>query len=87
MWHKSHKQAELISCTLLTEQDIAEKIEERKRRKSKSLLRKMSGKITTCKWNFGFSVEFPEKTYELYAPTRKERDKWVEVLGAIAEMN
>ena len=47
----------------------------------------MSGKITTCKWNFGFSVEFPEKTYELYAPTRKERDKWVEVLGAIADMN
>ena len=40
-----------------------------------------------CKWNFGFSLEFPEKTYELYAPNRKEREKWVEVLGTIAEMN
>jgi hypothetical protein len=38
-------------------------------------------------WNFGFSLELVERTYELYAPTRKERDKWVLVLGAIAEMN
>ena len=44
-------------------------------------------KLRMCKWNFGFSLEFPEKTYELYAPTRKEREKWVEVLSTIAEMN
>ena len=44
-------------------------------------------KLRMCKWNFGFSLEFPEKTYELYAPTRKEREKWVEVLSTIADMN
>ena len=63
-------------------------MEERKREKSKSLLRRMStSKVTYCKWNFGFSLQFPQKTYELYAPTRKEREKWVEVFSAIAEMN
>ena len=46
-----------------------------------------TSKVTYCKWNFGFSLQFPEKTYELYAPTRKEREKWVEVLSTIAEMN
>ena len=39
-----------------------------------------TSKVTYCKWNFGFMLKFPEKTYELYAPTRKEREKWVEVL-------
>ena len=44
-------------------------------------------KLKMCKWNFGFALEFPEKTYELYAPTRKDRQKWVEILSTIAEMN
>ena len=44
--------------------------------------------VTQSKWNFGFQVEFQgERSYELYAPTRHERDKWVQILGAIAEMN
>jgi len=41
-------------------------------------MRKLSTSRTKqCKWNFGFSLEFVEKKYELYTPTRKERDTWV----------
>ena len=73
---------------MLTEEEVEDRVEERKQEKSKSLLRRMStSKVTYCKWNFGFMLKFPEKTYELYAPTRKEREKWVEVLQIVAEMN
>ena len=34
--------------------------------------------VTQAKWNFGFMLEFTgERTYELYSPTRNERDRWV----------
>ena len=56
-WHKSHKQSELLKCEILTDEEIQERIEERKREKSKSLLRRMStSKVTHCKWNFGFTL-------------------------------
>ena len=85
-WHKSHRQCDIRSCHALTEEEIQEKLEERKRSNSKSLLRSIHV-VTHSKWNFGFQLEFPEKTYELYTPTRKERDKWVQILAAIAQMN
>lgn len=62
------------------------KIQTKKRANSRSLLR-IGSAVTHCKWNFGFELEFNDRTYELYSPTRKERDWWVQVLGAIAEMN
>ena len=40
-----------------------------------------------CKWNFSFSLSFDDKKYELYAPTRADRDQWVKMLNTIAEMN
>lgn len=39
-----------------------------------------------CRWNFGFKLVFREKTYELYAPTRSDRDQWVRTLQSLAEM-
>ena len=87
-WHKSHKQVQILSCRVLSDEEIQEKYQEKQRARSSSMLRKMSAtRATLCKWTFGFTLEFPEKTYELYSPTRRERDKWVEVLSAIAEMN
>ena len=89
-WHKSHRQSDIRACKALSEAEIQERVEEKKpffkRSNSRSLLRKLVN-VTYCKWNFGFVLEFAEREYELYAPTRKERDKWVEVLGAVAEMN
>jgi hypothetical protein len=87
-WQKAHNQSDIKSCKALTDEDITKKIEEKNRQRSQSILKRMSTSETRrCMWNFGFSLELVERTYELYAPTRKERDKWVLVLGAIAEMN
>lgn len=39
---------------------------------------KIAAEPQHCKWNFGFKLEFgAEQSYELYSPTRKERDNWV----------
>ena len=40
-----------------------------------------------CSWNFAFILTFRDKAYELYAPTRADRDHWVKILKTIAEMN
>ena len=32
-------------------------------------------------------VKFGDKEYEFYAPTRADRDQWVQILKIIAEMN
>ena len=40
-----------------------------------------------CKWNFSFELEMSDRTMELFAPTRLEREKWVKVFKAISEMN
>ena len=36
---------------------------------------------------FPFMMRFTDKEYELYAPTRADRDQWVKILSTIAEMN
>ena len=32
-------------------------------------------------------MKFADKEYELYAPTRADRDQWIQLLKIIAEMN
>jgi hypothetical protein len=47
----------------------------------------MKEEITRCSWNFPFKLTFTDKEYELYAPSRSDREKWIHILGTIAEMN
>ena len=63
-------------------------IKKKETKRSTSILRKLSGmKVKECKWNFAFLLSFREKTYELYAPTRSDRDEWVKTFSTISEMN
>ena len=64
-----------------------EKLQGRERKRSKSILRRNNHELKRCSWNFPFKLEFKERTYELYAPTRGDRDQWILMLGTIAEMN
>ena len=32
-------------------------------------------------------LRFPDKEYELYSPTRNDREQWVHLLSTIAQMN
>ena len=43
--------------------------------------------IKSCPWNFSFLLVFKDKEYELYAPTRADREQWIHVLKTIAKMN
>ena len=71
----SHNFSELVRCRELDENDIKAKVEERKAKRSKSVFSKIAhGKIKQCSWNFGFILTFKQKQYELYAPTRSDRD-------------
>ena len=49
--------------------------------------RRMTSEIGSCQWNFPFLMAFEDKEYELYAPTRNDREQWVHILSTIAEMN
>ena len=67
--------------------EVQAKVDERERRRSASFIRRRQEPERHCGWNFAFSLEFSDRTYELYAPTRADRDEWVRILGAVAEMN
>lgn len=82
--NKFHLQADLLSVRAISDDELSERIEQRESRRTKSLLSK---KVAKCSWNFPFSLKFTDRIYELYAPTRNDRDKWLKILGAIAEMN
>lgn len=76
------------AARILEDAEITEKLMQREENRSKSFLRKyMKKEITRCNWNFPFTVTFEDKEYELYAPTRADREQWVHILSTIAEMN
>ena len=73
---------------MLNEEEVKEKIDEREEKRSRSFFRRVMHKeMQHCSWNFAFKLGFVDKEYELYAPTRKDREQWVKVLGTLAEMN
>ena len=41
----------------------------------------------TCPWNFNFQLETSDRSMELFAPTRQDRDKWMMIFNLIIEMN
>lgn len=47
----------------------------------------MTSEVGQCQWNFPFHLAFADKEYELYAPTRTDRDEWIHILSTLAEMN
>ena len=56
-------------------------------KRSRSFLSKLrAGEEEMCKWNFNFELDLTDRTVELFAPTRKDRDKWVMTFKIIAEM-
>ena len=72
------KLSELIRCRELDDNDIEAKVEQRGNKRSRSVLAKFAhGKSQRCKWNFGFTLTFTQKQFELYSPTRTDRDSWV----------
>ena len=86
--YKAHLQTSLRSAAIMEDAEVAENRQRRENERSKSLLKRlMRDEVGRCNWNFPFNVSFEEKTYELYAPTRADREQWVHILGAIAEMN
>ena len=57
-------------------------------KRSRSWLSKMrKTDDETCVWNFCFELELSDRTMELFAPTRMDREKWVEIFNLICEMN
>ena len=87
-FHRSHKQVSLIGCSVLEEREVESRVQEKEDKRSKSLLRRITHKsISRCSWNFPFTLSFTDNEYELYAPTRSDRDKWILILSTIAEMN
>ena len=92
---RTYLQADIISCEILDDAEIEQKVTDREEKRSKSLLRRMTSKSAKrCKWNFAFQLKVVEgdlttdtKEYELYAPTRNDRAQWVKILSIIAEMN
>ena len=40
-----------------------------------------------CIWNFGFELELNDRSLELYAPNRQERERWVTLFRILSEMN
>ena len=88
-FHKLQKQDHLITCEVLNEEAIETRIKERSVKRSSSFLsRLMKDEIKRCSWNFAFNLVFSNgRDYELYAPTRGDRDMWVKILSTIAEIN
>ena len=52
-----------------------------------SKLSRRKGDDETCPWNYCFILETMDRTMELYAPTRKDREKWVHMFNMIIDMN
>ena len=74
-FHKAHRQTFLRAARILEDAEITEKLMQREENRSKSFIRKfMKSEITRCNWNFPFTVTFDDKEYELYAPTRADRE-------------
>ena len=40
----------------------------------------------TCAFQYGFQLNLKERHFDLYAPTRKDREQWVNVFKLLAEM-
>ena len=54
---------------------MKEKVDEREEKRSRSFFRRVLHKeMKQCSWNFAFRLAFTDKEYELYAPTRKDRE-------------
>ena len=86
--HNSHKQTDIIGCRILDDREVNDRMAERENKRSKSMLRRvLQDSVKKCAWNFAFILSFTDKEYELYAPTRSDRDQWIHVLQTIAEMN
>ena len=78
----------ILKCTVPAEENRdAERSKSLPR--SRSLLAKL-GRMDddeVCIWNYGFVLETVDRSMELFAPTRKDRDKWIHVLNLIVDMN
>ena len=87
-FHKSHKQSEIVAAKILDDTEIQSKINEKNEKRSQSFMRRrLTAEVGQCQWNFPFSLQFQDKEYELYAPTRNDREQWIHILSTIAEMN
>ena len=85
---RSHKLVDLFDCHVIDDVDIWQRIAQRDEKRSSSWLRRqLTSTIQRCPWNFPFILSFKEKEYELYAASRADRDKIVQVLAAIGQMN
>ena len=71
---KSYFQSDIISCAIMDESEVSEKLQERERKRSKSFLRGKNQELKRCSWNFPFKLAFKDREYELYAPTRADRE-------------
>ena len=56
-FHRSHKQTDLVSCTVIEDAEVDRRIQEKEGKRSRSLLRRvMQDELKRCKWNFPFSL-------------------------------
>lgn len=45
------------------------------------------GPTSKCPWLFQFNLITTERTYELYAPNRTDRDYWLRIFNIIIQIN
>ena len=75
--HKRISLNTIRSCTIKVEVE-SDQSPNKEFKRSKSWLSKMrKSEDESCKWNFSFELDMSDRTMELYAPNRLDREKWV----------
>ena len=77
--HKKYPLNQVRACIAREEQELENTLDHSLKR-NKSLLSKLrKDDDEICPWNFSFELQLTDRSLELYAPNRIERDKWVRV--------
>lgn len=72
----------LRSCKIIEAME-----EEGPMKRSRSVLDSFGKKDAICLWKFEFHLDCGSRKYELFAPTRADRDHWNRIFNIILKMN
>ena len=86
--HKKIPIESIRACTIQNQEDKVISEDGGGFKRSKSWLAKLrKDDDETCAWNFNFELDFSDRSMELFAPTRQDREKWMMIFNLIIEMN
>ena len=86
--HKKIPTENIRACTMHNQEEKVLEEENGSFKRSKSWLSKLrKDDDEKCTWNFNFLLELNDRSMELFAPTRQDREKWMMIFNLIIEMN